>query len=365
MIKTLRMFIFLTFSFLASTDGIASCNEFYEKVEPGYCKRQQEVNYRQQQFDFFYTNSFDDITSPHNHNLIANYLDDHWQTEFRANPIQLSSRELLLTAGVAASAVVAFNSDQEFMDFVQENKNAVTEVVADAGEKFGRYSTSIGAGGYIIGVIFKNGEIKRTSAMIVKSGLISGLITRVLKMSFSRKRPNQNEGPEKFLGFDISNEHVSFPSGHTTSAFSFATVISETYKDKSVLIPILAYSAAAIGGWSRVHDRSHWLSDVLIGALIGHLTAKKVVKAELNPNGQSLLKNYNAYLLPVFKDDYIGLNLTIRPKLKAKDNNVPSFFNQCLKYYEENDPFEYAKEKCFTHYLEMSYYQNKESELIN
>src|SRR5690606_15593004 len=114
-------------------------------------------------------------------------------------PVDLNAAELATAIGLTASAIIFFNNDQEIMDFVQENKNDVTEVIAWAGEKVGR-AELFGLGGYVLGVVLKNGKIKKTSLMITKATFAAGLITRVLKMSFGRERPNRDSGPYEFHG---------------------------------------------------------------------------------------------------------------------------------------------------------------------
>ncbi|PIQ59433.1 MAG: hypothetical protein COW00_10780 [Bdellovibrio sp. CG12_big_fil_rev_8_21_14_0_65_39_13] len=188
------------------------------------------------------------------------------------------------TLAVAGSlmAVIAFENDRQIMDFVQAHRNDVTYSLSTIGEHIGSDIPIITAGvGYVLGVIIKNDRVKLVSIKLSKALIYSGLITRALKMSFSRSRPSSTDDPYVFGGFDISNSNVSFPSGHTTTAFAFATVIAEEFKDHK-WVPYVAYSAAALAGWSRVHGAgdgrpAHWASDVIVGALIGHIVAKKVM----------------------------------------------------------------------------------------
>jgi len=188
------------------------------------------------------------------------------------------------TLAVAGSlmAVIAFENDRQIMDFVQAHRNDVTSTLSTIGEHIGSDIPIITAGvGYVLGVIIKNDRVKLVSIKLSKALIYSGLITRALKMSFSRSRPSSTDDPYVFGGFDISNSNVSFPSGHTTTAFAFATVIAEEFKDHK-WVPYVAYSAAALAGWSRVHGAgdgrpAHWASDVIVGALIGHIVAKKVM----------------------------------------------------------------------------------------
>ena len=80
------------------------------------------------------------------------------------------------------------------------------------------------------------------------------VITRILKETIKKSRP------DKHWSFD------SFPSGHTSSAFSGASFIQRRYGWK---IGAPAYALAAFTGYSRVHAKRHYTIDVLAGAAIG------------------------------------------------------------------------------------------------
>ena len=184
----------------------------------------------------------------------------------------------MIKAGVAAgSAIIFFKNDEDIMSFVQEHKTEVTEKIAVAGERWGAGTEAVLASGagYIIGVVVKNEKVKSISKIALKSMLYSGLLTRALKTSLRRVRPKHSTD-DAHQWFGTIDDH-SFPSGHTTLAFSVGTFIAESYKGKSKMIPILAYSASAIAGWSRVHDKAHWASDVVVGAFIGHMITKQVM----------------------------------------------------------------------------------------
>lgn len=57
----------------------------------------------------------------------------------------------------------------------------------------------------------------------------------------------------------------SFPSGHTASAFAFATAAGRTEPRLQIALAALA----ALVGYSRVHTGVHYPADVLAGALLG------------------------------------------------------------------------------------------------
>ena len=197
---------------------------------------------------------------------------------------------LLTIAAAAGALVLIFPNDQAISDFVQDNSNSVTEAAAFAGELIGSELPIAAAGvGYIVGLVMKDNKIKKTSILLAKSLLITGLLAQGLKRVFHRERPSSSgNGPYEFHGPSFSGDDLSFPSGHTITAFTFATFIAEYTKDKSRIIPVLAYSAAALAGWSRVHDGAHWGSDVIMGALVGHLVTKLILSKHSKKSGISI-----------------------------------------------------------------------------
>jgi len=114
------------------------------------------------------------------------------------------------------------------------------------------------------GCIIKD-SIMRQKALCIGASVITGaIITTVLKHSINRTRP--------FVTYPYI-EHVteagspSFPSGHASDAFAFATSVSLAYPKWYVSIPSYAYAGAV--GYSRMHLGVHYPSDVLMGAIIG------------------------------------------------------------------------------------------------
>ncbi len=89
------------------------------------------------------------------------------------------------------------------------------------------------------------------------SALITAGVTEGLKNTYGRTRP-----------FEIWY-HNSFPSGHTFSAFTSATLLHREYGENSVWYSIGGYTMASAIGVSRILNRKHWASDVLGGAALG------------------------------------------------------------------------------------------------
>lgn len=88
---------------------------------------------------------------------------------------------------------------------------------------------------------------------MVKSTLYAALFTSILKYTIREPRPN-------------SNNREAFPSGHTTTAFAFASVVA-TEHEWYWAVP--AYTLASFTAFSRINDNAHQFHDVIAGAVIG------------------------------------------------------------------------------------------------
>lgn len=74
----------------------------------------------------------------------------------------------------------------------------------------------------------------------------------------------------KIKGVTVHREH-SFPSGHTSTAFSMALLLSTIMRNRiwAFLLPLIAF----IVGYSRVYLSQHFVTDVCAGMTIGIITA--------------------------------------------------------------------------------------------
>ncbi|HEY1200517.1 MAG TPA: phosphatase PAP2 family protein [Niastella sp.] len=116
---------------------------------------------------------------------------------------------------------------------------------------------------------------KITLAIQVITGyLLSGIVSQVIKHLVHAPRPHaiisNTEYPYFIEGVTLSGMN-SFPSGHTTSVFALAVLLSLNTSDKRISLIYLV--TAIITGYSRIYLGQHFLADVTTGALIGTLSA--------------------------------------------------------------------------------------------
>jgi len=136
----------------------------------------------------------------------------------------------------------------------------------------------------------------RLAASSLASYAVMAVFVNSIKYTASELRPN-------------GSTHNSWPSGHTATAFTGATILHKEYGlTRSPWYSIAGYSVATATGVMRVLNNRHWISDVLSGAGIG------ILSTELAYGICDLL----------FKERGLLMNdLSIYPDLSKK----PSFFS--------------------------------------
>ena len=105
-------------------------------------------------------------------------------------------------------------------------------------------------------------------------GLVSaGIAVQVLKHLIGRARPRITDA-SLFIGPSLKNGYDSFPSGHTTLAFSLAVILSYHLPRYWALF----YLFGIIVGLWRIEVLAHFPSDVLGGAIVGTIVGSIVLK---------------------------------------------------------------------------------------
>jgi membrane-associated phospholipid phosphatase len=120
----------------------------------------------------------------------------------------------------------------------------------------------------------------------------SWLAVIILKTATQRPRPtftgglvrDHNADGEFFAGGN------SFPSGHAAGAFALAAVVSERERERRWVAPV-AYGLASLVSVSRVTMRTHFPADVFVGAAVGCLIGRYVVRSAEHPVQNSTLRS--------------------------------------------------------------------------
>lgn len=203
---------------------------------------------------------------------------------FYSAPFKFNSKEWLYTGAGMVSLGVIMTQDKNLHSTLTkgDKEGDFWSVVKNAGEV--KYA-GIGSGAvYLTGLLTRNKEIRETGRMLLQSLIYSGGITIILKTVTGRSRPYFSDSQYDFNWFEKDEEKQAFPSGHATVAFAISTVFAErinTWWSRSFF-----YSLAALTAYSRIHDNQHWVSDAVLGSVIGFGSGYFVVHANDNQKGK-------------------------------------------------------------------------------
>lgn len=138
--------------------------------------------------------------------------------------------------------------------------------LSTVGNRMGDWQHSLPyvAGGALAGGAALGGlEGAGRGASLLAGVLAGSMASEALNRLVGRGRPIWGDGPYSFRPF---SGHASFPSGHTAYAFSIAAGLDAVTDG---WVPAAAgYGLAGVTAYSRLYDDKHWVSDVVVGAVL-------------------------------------------------------------------------------------------------
>jgi hypothetical protein len=99
-------------------------------------------------------------------------------------------------------------------------------------------------------------DFQHQTINIVIANVIMGTVVYATKNITKQERPDQSD-------------NLSFPSGHTATAFTNASLLYYEYKDSNLWYASSGFLFATATGILRIANNKHYTSDVLAGAGIG------------------------------------------------------------------------------------------------
>jgi hypothetical protein len=173
----------------------------------------------------------------------------HETVDVYTNPLNL----VILAGAGGASIAVAQHQDEDTAEFFEENHH-FGQGWRDALSFARSPATHFALAGlwYTVGAIKEDEKTYEVGKTLIDALVINGLSTSLIKIVSNRESPN--------------GEEQAFPSGHTSSSVTFATVMNEAY-GPWVGVPLFGISALV--AMERLDDGEHWVSDVVFGAALG------------------------------------------------------------------------------------------------
>lgn len=154
------------------------------------------------------------------------------------------------------------------------------------GDNWGSPGAIVVAGALWAGArVFHDTVRAKIGGRAIEALMLSGIVTGAIKGLAGRARPYADPGhPDSWalLRGTSDGRYQSFPSGHATAAFAFASAVTaQLSRDRSPAArwagPLL-YSLAGVTAFARTYDHAHWLSDVVAGAAVGTLSGLVVAR---------------------------------------------------------------------------------------
>ena len=208
------------------------------------------------------------------------YFTSYWtDTKYIVSePTRWNGNQWLQLGGTLAVAGGLYLIDDDIREWSQNNTSSQSEFISHyLLEPWGSGIYSLGT----LGILYlTDGDRGRKVALQgTKAWLLTGGATFVLKQLTHRQRPNDGSEPDPNVWhgpYALTSDFTSFPSGHTSTVWAVATVISKSYN--KTWVKIVSYSIASLAGASRIHDDVHWASDVFIGAALGYFVGNSIIK---------------------------------------------------------------------------------------
>jgi membrane-associated phospholipid phosphatase len=146
------------------------------------------------------------------------------------------------------------------------------------------------------GIKAKNNIANRT-ALLLKSEVMVSVATFSLKKITHEQRPDHTTDD-------------SFPSGHTSHVFMAATLLHHEYGADHPWVSVFGYATATGVGVLRIMNDRHWISDVLVGAGIGVLSANVAYATHRYKWGKQTVRS-RASIMPMRSRGATGLYVSI------------------------------------------------------
>lgn len=146
-------------------------------------------------------------------------------------------------------------------DHYNDRRHAFSDGWRDAFGALGNPGTHFALAGcwYLLGQQTQDDKTYEVGKTLFSALIINGLTTMIGQTATWDRAPNGEWG--------------TFPSGHTSSSFCIASVLHEAYGH---VVGVPLYGLASLVAVERLDDREHYLSDVVMGAVVGTVIGHSV-----------------------------------------------------------------------------------------
>lgn len=210
-----------------------------------------------------------------------------------------TSADAWLAGGFVAASAIAAPLDEWLMKELRlesRQSSQFFQKLATGARVWGNPGTLVAGGGlYLMGTATGNRRVQDLGLHSSGAVILANVITVGVKVVTGRTRPHADSSDARdfeLLRGARGAEYRSFPSGHSTAAFAFASVVtaetSHWWPGARWPVGVLTYGTAALTGVSRIYNHEHWATDVMVGAAIGTITGLKLFRYQHSHPGNRI-----------------------------------------------------------------------------
>jgi membrane-associated phospholipid phosphatase len=227
--------------------------------------------------------------------LFKNILRD--QRAIWVSPFRMGGGDLRWVAPLSVGSVGLIFTDRSTTRGIREYQDQIPLSIT-----ISKIATSTGyaaAAFYFVGRATGNRRAKETGILAGEAVLDSLIVSSSIKGVTQRPRPLRDDGRGRFF-----TGGSSFPSGHAMAAWAFASVVADEYKDRG-LVRFGAYGVAAVVSAARFTGNRHFLSEVLVGSIIGYGIGQYVYRTHHRASPDEILQaGRRSKLFPMIAPNY-------------------------------------------------------------
>ena len=189
---------------------------------------------------------------------------------------QLTTRHAVVGLGIGAVLAPASLFDERLGTYLIDRERPwQQELLSKLNPYGGPRGMRLSAGVFAVTLLTDNVKLQDAAFTSFQSVVYSGALMYALKAVVGRSRPEALAGAHHFAPF--SDDNLSFPSGHTSTAFALVTPWVQYYGGPTVVL----YGLAAGVGVARITRGKHWFTDVVAGGLLGYGVGRSLSRIHL------------------------------------------------------------------------------------
>jgi membrane-associated phospholipid phosphatase len=136
-----------------------------------------------------------------------------------------------------------------------DHPSAITNIYGSS-----HFNLPVALGVWGVGRLADRPALEHTGSAALRTLALTQLVVGPIKWAVRRDRPDQSS-------------QLSFPSGHAANSFALARLMHRQY---GLRVGVPLYIVGALTGAGRIEGDKHYLSDVVMGAVLGTLVGQAV-----------------------------------------------------------------------------------------